>query len=291
MVTRVLLDTRGGNSAESSRRDTLSRRDMLKWVGAAAATPYVAACSEETFALRSDAEPAGARPWPDVEMVPADGRGYTQDPDFFADAQANWPRLLSPFERKMFARMADLILPATDSAPAPSEIGVADFFDEWLSAPYAPQQADRQLLVPGAHWFSREIYHRTRRSSGKAPDAAFLKLFDILDRPAAPATPTPPTLSADQKDPVVGSDAAAGNSAKGERFDPAPVVPQARRFFGRFRALTLGAYYTHPAGMADLGHVENVATPGLYPGPSEAAMSHLRAQLDALSLTIPGDMA
>ena len=69
------------------------------------------------------------------------------------------------------------------------------------------------------------------------------------------------------------------------------MAPEARRFFGRFRALVLGAYYTRPEGMADLGHVENVATSGLYAGPSPEAMEHLQGQLAALGLSIPEAMS
>lgn len=44
--------------------------------------------------------------------------------------------------------LADVLLPADAHGPAPSAVGIADFFDEWLSAPYPIQQADRALIVP-----------------------------------------------------------------------------------------------------------------------------------------------
>jgi hypothetical protein len=63
--------------------------------------------------------------------------------------------------------------------------------------------------------------------------------------------------------------------------DPALTVPQT--FFRRFRALTIGAYYTTEAGFADIGYIGNVAMAS-YPGPSDAVKAVLDRELRKLGL-------
>jgi hypothetical protein len=54
------------------------------------------------------------------------------------------------------AVLADLILPGTESAPAPSTLGIPDFMDEWVSAPYPQQQSDRTIVLDGLQWIDAE---------------------------------------------------------------------------------------------------------------------------------------
>ncbi|MDG1708528.1 MAG: gluconate 2-dehydrogenase subunit 3 family protein, partial [Emcibacteraceae bacterium] len=46
-------------------------------------------------------------------------------------------------------------------------------------------------------------------------------------------------------------------------------------FFAKLRTLVLGAYFTSPEGMQDIGYMGNVPIMGDYPGPTEEAMAHL----------------
>lgn len=74
--------------------------------------------------------------------------GYGKDPRL-KSAQAPWPRILTVRERAMLAEAADVVLPTDASGPGAVELGVVDFLDEWLSAPYPTQQDDLSLIREG----------------------------------------------------------------------------------------------------------------------------------------------
>jgi len=74
--------------------------------------------------------------------------GYGKDPRL-KSAQAPWPRILTARERVMLAEAADFVLPTDASGPGAVELGVVDFLDEWLSAPYPKQQEDLLLIREG----------------------------------------------------------------------------------------------------------------------------------------------
>jgi hypothetical protein len=80
---------------------------------------------------------------------PEEGKGYGTDPKLAKPEKAPWPRLLSDEELQAAAVLADYILPASAGAPAASAIGVPDFIDEWVSAPYPDQKKDRPLIRDG----------------------------------------------------------------------------------------------------------------------------------------------
>jgi hypothetical protein len=56
-----------------------------------------------------------------------------------------------------------------------------------------------------------------------------------------------------------------------------------RVFFRRFRALTIGAYYTTEAGFKDIGYIGNVSRAS-DPGPSDAVKAALEIRLQKLGL-------
>ena len=51
-----------------------------------------------------------------------------------------WPLTLTKEQRATATALCDLIIPADDTSPAASSVGVVDFIDEWISAPY-PEHA------------------------------------------------------------------------------------------------------------------------------------------------------
>jgi hypothetical protein len=67
-----------------------------------------------------------------------------------------WPRLLTEAEKRTVAALADLLIPADEFGPAASAVGVPDFIDEWVSAPYEPQIKDRQTIRGGLAWIEAE---------------------------------------------------------------------------------------------------------------------------------------
>lgn len=121
----------------------IDRRTALAWIGAAGAAGALAACA----------------PKPEANGVAG---GYGTDPKLVDPDPAPWPRLLTQEELQTAAILADYILPASAAAPAASALGVPEFIDEWVSAPYPDQLADRPLIRSGL------------KALGPTPDAAAL---------------------------------------------------------------------------------------------------------------------
>lgn len=233
-------------SKQTSVSFQLSRRRFM-FLSAAAAV-NLPACVP--FSSKGNAQFAA---WPDVEVPVVTDEGYGWHFDYFELTDGGlWPRILSPQQKQALSKLSDLILPATDMAPAPSELGVAEFWDEWVSAPYDAQARTREMVFNGLMW----VQNQYQKAYG----------IDFL---AATAE--------NDKDFM-------------ERWSQIPRDDENlavfRRFFGHMRYLTLGAYYTTPEGALDLGAVPNVPISGDYPGPSPEAQAHLEAILKAADLPL-----
>lgn len=127
----------------------IDRRTALTWIGVVGAATAVAA-GVVVYGPKMGGEKVEAK-------------GYGTDPKLVEPEKAPWPRLLSDDELQGAAVLADFILPATATAPAASALGIPDFIDEWVSAPYPDQAKDRDLIRDGL------------KKLGRAPDAAKLK--------------------------------------------------------------------------------------------------------------------
>src|SRR5215216_221090 len=126
----------------------MDRRTSIKWMFAAAATmPSV----ELSFGAESAAR--------DVAAAQA---GYGTDPDLTKEWKAGgpWPLTLNATAKLTVAALCDLIIPADKISPGASSVGVVDFIDEWISAPYPQQRADRALILPGLTWIESEAQAR-----------------------------------------------------------------------------------------------------------------------------------
>ena len=186
----------------------IDRRAAMKWVVIAASLPW----------LQRPAIGAAA---------PAAKKGYGTDPVLnraYKPGDA-WPLTLPPFMREATAALCDVIIPADGGAPSASAVGVTDFIDEWISAPYEAQRADRKTILEGLGWLETESKKR------------YSKFFV--------------ELSAAQKAAIC-DDICYLPKAK-------PEYREAAKFFATFRDLTAGGYYTTPAGMKDIRYVGNVA--------------------------------
>jgi hypothetical protein len=135
-----------------------------------------------------------------------------------------WPLTLSDARRREVAALCDIIVPADDHSPSASSVGVTDFIDEWVSAPYPSNVADSKVIGEGLDWVDAESKKRYGAPFADATDAQRLSLCEEISR-----------------------DAPAGSD-----------LEPASKFFKRFRNLTTGGFYTTPAGMKDLGYVGNV---------------------------------
>src|SRR5690242_19058076 len=112
----------------------IDRRTALKWMMAASAT----------MAL----DPRFSR---GAESAAPAGKGYGTDPDLVPHYRPGelWPLTFNEAQRRTAAALCDMIIPADEHSPAASTVGVVDFIDEWISAPYPNQQGDREIVLPG----------------------------------------------------------------------------------------------------------------------------------------------
>jgi Gluconate 2-dehydrogenase subunit 3 len=187
----------------------MDRRSTLKWMlAASAAMPLLA---------------RGALS-PDPSTTPA--TGYGPDPDLTKVYRPGdvWPLTLTPGQRRTAAALCDVIMPADDSSPSAASIGVVDFLDEWVSAPYPIQQQDRPLILEGLLWMDAVSQRR------------FARQFADLSEPQRHA---------------ICDDICHEKTAL-------PEFAAAAKFFSRYRDLTAGGYYSSPEGRKDLQYIGNV---------------------------------
>ena len=189
----------------------MDRRTTIKWVIAAgAAWPLLG---------RGDGGNAQAG-------AAVDPHGYGTDPNLTADYKPGeiWPLTLTASQRRLAGILADIIIPADDRSPSASAVGVVDFIDEWVSAPYPRHRRDSTMLLDGFVWLDAEA---TRRSA---------KIFADLTAP-------------EQRG--VCDDICDATRAS-------PPRGAAARFFALYRDLVSGAFYSTPAGRKDLEFISNV---------------------------------
>lgn len=186
----------------------MDRRTTIKWMlSAAAAMPLV----RGAFA-----------------GVPAkvSAKPYGQDPkllDVYHPGEL-WPLTFTESQRRTATVLCDTIIPADAASPSASKVGVVDFLDEWISAPYPAQQKDRETVLKGLRWLDEESM---RRFSKPAHQLDARQLHEICD------------------------DICYVPKAK-------PRFVEAAKFFARYRDLTAGGFYTTPEGRKDLQFVGNV---------------------------------
>ncbi len=187
----------------------LDRRTALKWMLAAAASLTV---------LNRQAPGATA-------STPS-GKPYGADPELNHDYKPGdlWPLTLSDAQRRTAAALCAAIIPADEHSPSAASVGVHDFIDEWISAPYPDQQRDRQPILDGLAWMDAES------------DRRFGSKFADLD---------------EKQTSTLCDDLCHEPEAR-------PEFAAAAKFFARSRDLTAGGFYTTPAGMKDLRYIGNL---------------------------------
>ncbi|HVN99926.1 MAG TPA: gluconate 2-dehydrogenase subunit 3 family protein [Steroidobacteraceae bacterium] len=191
----------------------MDRRTTIKWVLAAGAAWPLA---------RAGGARAGV-----PSAAPAEAHGYGTDPDLQRIHRPGdiWPLTLTATQRQLAGVLADIIIPADEHSPGASAVGVVDFIDEWVSAPYPEHRGDRTTIVDGFAWLDAE----GARRSGKS----FVALGAAEQHGICADICNPSRAAPDRQD--------------------------AARFFSRFRDLTAGAFYSTPVGRKDLGFIGNVA--------------------------------
>lgn len=198
------------DSTERTSEDTrLPRRTVLRWFAAAAAATQIPAFGGSGLGAAAPA-----------------AKGYGTDPDLSKFYQPGdfWPLTLTKAQRETVTALADLILPADHLGPAASEVHVPEMIDEWVSAPYAAQQKDRDALLPGLEWLEDESRKRFSKAFPSLSEAEKRAIADDICWPA----------------------------------DAKPEFKKAAAFFLKFRSLAASAYYGTEAGWKALGYIGNV---------------------------------
>jgi Gluconate 2-dehydrogenase subunit 3 len=202
----------------------MDRRTTIKWVLAASAA----------WPLLRNGAALGDAP------VPA--RGYGTDPNLAVNYHAGepWPLTMTGPQRRLAGTLSDIIVPADDHSPSASDVGVVDFIDEWISAPYDAFQRDRGIVLGGFAWLDSDAARR------------FGKAFVELDAAAHHAI----------------CDDICDESRAGI------ALRDAARFFALYRDLTAGGFYSSPAGRKDLSYIGNVPLAS-FDGPPPALLKTL----------------
>jgi hypothetical protein len=211
----------------------IDRRQAIRWIAAAAAAsatfPHASAQSRLAAQFSAQKIPGGNR----IGWDPVLNKVYTPG--------ELWPLTLSAKQRRAAASLADLILPPdSPTDKLPSELGVHDFIDEWISSPYDETAKDRAVIIEGLEWLDAEA---NRRFKNDFADLAEKQKYKIAD------------------------DICGKTQVKKE-------LKAQFTFFERFRYLTASGYYTTPQGWKDIGYVGNVPMVD-FPGPTPEALNHL----------------
>ena len=170
---------------------------------------------------------------------PIQAKGYGPDPVMVKAYKPGdvWPLTFSDAQRRTARALCDVIIPADDTSPSASSVGVHDFIDEWISSPYPAQAGDRKTILDGLKWIDDETRKR------------FQKAFA--------------DLTLDQQTNIC-EDLASPNAKE----------KKAATFFKRYRDLTAGGYFTTPEGMKAIGYVGNMPS-ATFEGPPLEALKHV----------------
>jgi len=195
------------NSSGLNRR--IERRVAIKWMMTAAASLPLA-----QLAVRGESSAAFA------------SRGYGTDADLTKAYNPGdfWPLTLNEAQRRTAAALCDTIIPSDDKSPSASAVGVVDFIDEWVSAPYPQQREHRPIVLDGLEWIDREAGSRFAKSFADLSESRRAAICDDIRL----------------------------RSAAGPAFVKASI------FFALFRDLTAGGFYTTPEGTKDLEYIGNI---------------------------------
>ena len=206
-------------STQNSTPRHVSRRDALRWMFGAAAT--ISALDFKAYG------------------IPGLPTGIGSDPNLLKN-EVPWPRVLTEDEIKTVIALCDTIIPADEKSPSASAIGVHDFINEWVSAPYEQQAHDCKIVRDGLVLIDQESTVRFQKRFAALNDDDKKKLCDEI--------------------------------CSEEKVEA--ELKREAHFFAKFRDLTAGGFYTTPEGWRDLGYIGNIALTE-FPGPPPEVLKHL----------------
>jgi hypothetical protein len=91
---------------------------------------------------------------------------------------------LTKEQRTTATALCDLIIPADDTSPAASSVGVVDFIDEWISAPYPEHAVDRKTVLDGLSQIEGEAQRRFKTSFAKLSAQQMSAIADAMIKDA-----------------------------------------------------------------------------------------------------------
>lgn len=204
----------------------MDRRDLIKVIGAGSTLPIL---------TRGEVAEPSQSPQPPLRG-PA---GTPSDPDLLRP-KVSWEKVLTPAEMTTLTALCDVIIPADDRSPSASQVGVPDFINEWVSAPYDYQRSALIQLRGGLAWLNTEAQRRFGRPFTGLSAAELTAIADdICHEPRAK-----------------------------------PEFVAAARVFDLVRDLAATGYYTTREGMNDLRYVGNVPLQK-FDGPPPEVLKHL----------------
>jgi hypothetical protein len=198
---------------------SLTRREAIQRVLAAAAALHVAGF--EAYGVQGLPKTYGRDPKLHEKIIP-------------------WDRILTDAEMKIVTVLGDTIIPADEKSPAASAVGVPDFINEWVSAPYPTQSADREQVRAGLAWIDEEAKKRFQKGFAELDETQIHAICDDIC-----------------------------SSAKAK-----PEFKKAASFFAKFRNLVAGGFYSTPEGWKDIGYVGNIPA-AVFPGPPPEVLKHV----------------
>lgn len=150
-------------------------------------------------------------------------KGYGYDPNLM-QGEVPWGNSLTGAQFKALEIVGDIILPADTHSPKASDLQIADFVSEWVSAPYPDQQNDRTIILGGLDWLDQQAKKTFGSHFIKASTNQQLKIFDEL------------------------AFSVQSETARKEQST----------FFNRLVFIFVGGFYTTQEGMSDIGYIGNV---------------------------------
>jgi len=202
----------------------MDRRTTIQWMLAASAV--------WSFPAARGAQAGAANP----------ARGYGTDPKLLKAYRRGefWPLTLSVQQRRLAGVLADIIIPADAHSPSASAVGVVEFIDEWISAPYPLHLQDRTIVLNGFTWLDTEGARRFGKGFSDLDDSGRHGICDAIC-----------------------NESRAAAEHRG-----------AARFFALYRDLTAGGFYSTPIGRKDLDFIGNVPL-ARFDGPPAALLKRL----------------
>jgi len=194
----------------------IDRRVAIKWM--LTATAGAVLIKAPSFGDAAQGPSATAAGGPAV--------GYGTDPNLVKGYKPGdlWPLTFTGAQRREVAALCDVVIPADDRSPSASAVGVTDFIDEFVSAPYPDNVRDGRKILDGLAWLDGESARRFGAAFAQATGSQRIALCEEISH-----------------------------------YDPSnPGLKPAAEFFRRFRDLAATGFYTTPAGVKDIGYVGNV---------------------------------